>query len=48
MEGVEAVTVGYAERSVGLAGFESHWLVVFFILSIVLAFALKSRFGVVM
>jgi uncharacterized membrane protein (DUF106 family) len=48
VDGVEAVTVGYTERAVGVAGFETHWLVVFFILSIVLAFALKGRFGVVM
>ncbi len=41
-----AIRIDYPERSVGLFGFETHWLIVFFILTIVLAFALKGRFGV--
>ncbi len=43
---VEAIALDYPERSVGLGGFETHWLVVFFLLTIVIAFALKGRFGV--
>jgi len=43
---VHAIHIDYPDRSVGLFGFETHWLVVFFILTIVLAFALKGWFGV--
>ena len=40
------IRVNYPTRAVGLFGFETDWLIVFFILTIVLAFALKGRFGV--
>jgi len=43
---VSAVDVIYPARVVGLFGFETDWLIVFFILTIVMAFALKGRFGV--
>lgn len=41
-----SVDVIYPARVVGLFGFETDWLIVFFILTIVMAFALKGRFGV--
>ena len=44
---IEAIMVAYPEREVSLLGFGTHWLIAFFVLSIVFAFALKSRFGVV-
>jgi hypothetical protein len=44
---IEAIMVAYPEREVSLLGFGMHWLIAFFVLSIVFAFALKSRFGVV-
>jgi hypothetical protein len=44
---IEAIMVAYPEREVTLLGFGMHWLIAFFVLSIVFAFALKSRFGVV-
>lgn len=43
---VTAIRVDYPSRDVGLFGFETHWLIVFFILSVTIAFALKGRFGV--
>ncbi len=43
---VTSISVDYPDREVGLFGFETHWLIVFFILTIVIAFALKGRFGV--
>ena len=45
---VASISVGYPEASVSLLGWGVHWLVVFFVLSIVFAFALRSRFGVVL
>jgi hypothetical protein len=44
---IEAITVGYPEREVSLLGYPVHWMIAFFLLSLVFAFALKSRFGVV-
>jgi uncharacterized membrane protein (DUF106 family) len=44
---IEAIYVSYPERAVNLLGWETHWMIVFFLLSIVFAFALKKRFGVV-
>ena len=40
------IAVDYPEASVGLFGVTTHWLIVFFILSIVFAFALRNKFGV--
>lgn len=43
---VAEISLDYADREVGLWGWDSHWLISFLILSIALAFALKGRFGV--
>lgn len=43
---IQRIRVTYADREVGIAGWDSHWLVAFLILTIGLAFALKNRFGV--
>jgi len=43
---IEAIHVGYRDRSVSLLGFELHWLLWFLILSIAFAFALRGRMGV--
>jgi hypothetical protein len=44
---IEAITVAYPEREISVLGVGMHWLIAFFVLSLVFAFALKSRFGVV-
>jgi len=44
---IEAIMVAYPEREVSLLGYPVHWMIAFFVLSLVFAFALKSRFGVV-
>ena len=44
---IEAILVAYPEREIDLLGYGTHWMVAFFGLSVVFAFALKSRFGVV-
>lgn len=44
---IEAILVAYPEREINLLGYGTHWMVAFFVLSLVFAFALKSRFGVV-
>lgn len=43
---VAEIALAYPDRTVGLFGFEGHWLIAFLILSIAIAFALKDRFGV--
>lgn len=43
---LRTIRVTYPDREVGIAGWDSHWLVAFLILTIGLAFALKGRFGV--
>jgi hypothetical protein len=43
---VESIAVAYPEAEVWFLGWDTHWLIVFFILSIVFAFALRNRFGV--
>ena len=45
---VESVTVTYPSRSVAVLGWEVHWLIVFFVLSMVFAFALRSSLKVVL
>ena len=45
---VSAISVGYAESDVNVFGWELHWMIVFFALSIVFAFALRKPFGVVL
>jgi uncharacterized membrane protein (DUF106 family) len=44
---VASITVMYPERALHVLGLGVHWLIVFFVLSIVFAFALRKRFGVV-
>jgi uncharacterized membrane protein (DUF106 family) len=43
---VEAIELGYPDNEIDLFGWRLHWLIVFFILSMVFAFSLKSFFGV--
>ncbi|MBC8278115.1 MAG: hypothetical protein H8E46_07780 [FCB group bacterium] len=44
--GVVKITLEYPERMINLQGIEMHWLIVFFVLSIVAGFALKGVFKV--
>jgi hypothetical protein len=44
---IEAIVVSYPERDIDVLGYPVHWMIAFFVLSLVFAFALKSRFGVV-
>ncbi len=43
---LESISLAYPEAEISLLGYETHWMVVFFILSIVFAFMLRNRFGV--
>jgi len=43
---LQAISISYPERDVLLFGWGVHWMVVFFVLSMVFAFALRNRFGV--
>ena len=44
---IESIEVAYPQREIRLLGFSVHWMIAFFALSLVFAFALKSWFGVV-
>lgn len=44
--GVERIDIRYPARSIRVFGWDVHWLVYFFVLSIVSVFALKRFFGV--
>lgn len=44
--GVIGVFVNYPEVEVNFLGFEMHWIIIFFLLSIIAGFALKGVFGV--
>ena len=44
---IESIELAYPEREISLFGYPVHWMIAFFALSLVFAFALKSRFGVV-
>jgi uncharacterized membrane protein (DUF106 family) len=44
---IEAIRITYPEREVSVLGWHTHWMIAFFVLSIVFAFALRKRFGVV-
>jgi hypothetical protein len=44
---VHSIGVGYRERSISMLGFEMHWIVAFFILTMVFAFAFRKALGVV-
>jgi uncharacterized membrane protein (DUF106 family) len=41
-----AIRLDYPEAAVSILGIELHWLIWFFVLSIVVAYALRKRFGV--
>ncbi|MEZ5064322.1 MAG: hypothetical protein R3B81_06275 [bacterium] len=43
---VKAIRLTYPDATVWFLGWHWHWLIVFFVLSVVFAFALKDRFGV--
>lgn len=45
--GIESVTVTYPARGVSVVGWELHWLVVFFVLSLVLALIFRAPMKVV-
>ena len=45
---VESIAVTYPRRDIRLMGQELHWMVVFFALSLLFAFALRRRFHVVL
>lgn len=42
----EAIEIGYEDATVNFFGFGIHWLIVFFVLSMAFAFALRKPFGV--
>jgi len=42
----ESITIDYRDATMNVFGFGIHWLIVFFVLSIVFAFALRKPFGV--
>lgn len=44
--GVEAIRLGYEDGAVRLFGWETHWIIAFFILTMVFAFALAKPMGV--
>jgi uncharacterized membrane protein (DUF106 family) len=43
---IRAITLGYPDREISLLGFHLHWMIPFFALSIVFAFALRGLFKV--
>ena len=43
---IKSIAVGYPEAEVSLFGFEMHWMIWFFVLSIAFGFALRNRMGV--
>jgi len=43
---IEAITVTYPDANIDVFGFELHWMIVYFVLSIVFAFILRGPFGV--
>ncbi len=43
---VRTIELGYPEADVSLFGWKTHWMIAFFILTMVFAFALKGFFGV--
>ena len=45
---VASIELTYPEREISLLGWRVHWLVAFFLLSLVIAFALRNQFGVVL
>ena len=43
---IESIAVTYPDATIDILGFETHWMIVFFVLSIVFAFMLRGPFGV--
>ena len=43
---IESITVTYPDANVDVFGFELHWMIVYFVLSILFAFILRGPFGV--
>ncbi len=43
---IESITLNYPGRDIGILGWGIHWMIVFFVLSIAIAFALRKLFGV--
>jgi uncharacterized membrane protein (DUF106 family) len=43
---VSAISVAYPEREIGVLGWQVHWMIVYFALSMIFAFALKKPFNV--
>lgn len=41
-----SISIAYPERDISVFGWELHWLIVYFVLSMVFAFALRKRFNV--
>ena len=48
LESVQALSISYPPRSIGFGPFETHWVVWFLVISILSAFLLRGRFGVVL
>ena len=43
---VTSISLGYPERDIPVFGLELHWMIVYFALSMIFAFALRKRFNV--
>ena len=43
---VRSISIPYPDATVWFFGLHIHWMILFFVLSLVFAFALKDRFGV--
>jgi hypothetical protein len=43
---IKRIEVGYPSRLIEILGWKTHWLVLFFIFSIISGFAFKGVFGV--
>lgn len=45
---LRSIEVTYPERGIRVFGRDTHWIIVFFVLTMIFAFTLKGRFGVVL
>ena len=43
---VTSISLAYPERDIPVFGLELHWMIVYFALSMIFAFALRKRFNV--
>ncbi len=48
LQSVDRLTVGYPRRDIGIGPLEAHWAVWFLVISILSAYLLKGRFGIVL